>query len=213
MADLLEESRLALLGIVLAVVATVGVTIWVTKSEMASKKNGAGGARVASTADSVSSEIALARQAAHILKQEIGGKNPAVNWICRAVEQPDFPGLLGEEGCVVKFDSAGNPIWLHGNRMANYGGKFGNRTFTKEEVRELALLVMKYRQEKDLSDEFIIIMSNKFRRAACEYLLNKDPNIDYEVGREGISLMITRKRNGERVVIAADGVFDGVGRL
>ena len=118
--------------------------------------------------------------------EKLGKSDVGFNSCLMAVEQPDFSGVIGEEGCVIAFDDQDNPT--HGRTTRIFNSENGQtmyaRGLTDEEIKSSAKELKNYYQkvvnaESRKTIKMIVIFSNTFKMAGCESILNEDRGKDY----------------------------------
>lgn len=155
--------------------------------------------------------IEKAREVVKILQKSVGKGSPSLNSCAFAIQQPDFPAVIGEEGCIVKFDDKGEPIFAITTRVHDYktGIEIRNRQLTDREIKQAASSLRDYYQSLGLPSDLrtIVIFSNSFRAAACEAVLNMAQGKEYLLKREGKIAKMYKVENGQYELIAAEMIY------
>ena len=149
-----------------------------------------------------------ARQTVKLLKQRFAG-NPALNLCAMALNQPDFMGVIQEEGCVVTVDENGTPLRGITTRAFDYDRRLRvhTRPLTEQELSAASSSVEAYYETLVTKAKTIVILSHSFRRAASEAILNMAQGKEYFLKREGKEAQLFRKQNENAELIAAEAIF------
>jgi len=156
--------------------------------------------------------IEEARKAIKILKNMFGEDNPALNLAALALEQPDFTGIVGEEGCVVQFDEKGIPMRAITTRVYDYktGQYVRNRQLTDQELQQAAPSLKAYYmglRSKGTIARTIVILSNSFKAAASEAVMGMAQEREYFLKREGRVAKMYKIEHDQAKLIAAEEIF------
>lgn len=147
------------------------------------------------------------------------GLLPAQSWEKLAIEQPEYNGILGEMGALVFFDSHKEPVGGQTLKKMDYltGTRYEIRTLSKEDLAP-------YRQQ--LRDHFqqlfpnsrvktmvIPIVSQSFRSAMINAVLNTDSNIRFSIERgtgmlkEELMVLKLNANTGKERLVASEAIF------
>lgn len=153
-------------------------------------------------------DMGQARSLAANARELVKG-NVAFNMCARAVEQPDFPGVIGEEGGIVTFDGQGNPNHVLTTRQVDYrtGLRVDTRELTREEIIGVVSALKRYHSKIDPNGTTILIVSDSFKAAACETLSNADEKTLYSLKRNGVEAQLHKVQGGLDEVIASEAIY------
>ncbi len=159
----------------------------------------------------VEPDIERARKAVKVLLRATGKDNVVLNTCALAIRQPDFSGVVAEEGCIVMFDDKGELVFGITTRIYDYktGRKVQNRSLTRRELKNASSSLKSYYEGLDIPSYIrtIVVFSDSFKAAACEAILNMAEGREYFLEAEGKVAKIYRVENGERELIAAEMIY------
>jgi len=156
-------------------------------------------------------DVKQARKVAKALLETIGKDNPALNVCAYAVRQPDFSGVVAEEGCVAKFNDDGEVIYGITTRVYDYktGQKIRNRSLTERELKNANSALKSYYEDLNIPSDIktIVVFSDSFKAAACEAILNMAEGKKYFLEAEGKVAKMYKVEDGERELIASEMIY------